>query len=118
MASDVLRHAAAAGVDNAQAVVEQALALAEGKLASHKGFITRKVSERSSRWTPQWLDAMIADRVMSGVLATLGEMYAPDHPWRVELALMQVFRQIRSTDYFGSYSPVPNSRCIQRGNGR
>src|SRR5262249_1712014 len=47
--------------------------------------ITRKISERTSRWIPQWLDAIIADRVMSGVLATLNEMRSPTHPWRLEL---------------------------------
>lgn len=70
---------------NAQALLDRALDLAEGALGRHKDFITRKVSERSSRWIPQWVDAMIADRVMSGVLATLNEMRAPEHPWRVEL---------------------------------
>ena len=70
---------------NAQALLDRALDLAEGALGRHKDFITRKVSERSSRWIPQWVDAIIADRVMSGVLATLNEMRAPEHPWRVEL---------------------------------
>src|SRR5262249_30826814 len=51
----------------------------------HKDFIVGKVSERTSRWIPKWLDAIIADRVMSGVLSTLNEMRAPEHPWRIEL---------------------------------
>src|SRR5215468_4345446 len=45
---------------NAQAVLDQALDLAQSTLADRKDFITRKVSERTSRWIPQWLDAIIA----------------------------------------------------------
>jgi uncharacterized membrane-anchored protein YjiN (DUF445 family) len=70
---------------NAQALLDHALDLAESSLARHKDFINRQVSERTSRWIPKWLDAIIADRVMSGVLATLNEMRAPTHPWRLEL---------------------------------
>jgi uncharacterized membrane-anchored protein YjiN (DUF445 family) len=70
---------------NAQALLDSALDFAEGALARHKDFITRKVSERSSRWIPQWVDTIIADRVMSGVLTTLNEMRTPEHPWRAEL---------------------------------
>src|SRR5262249_19408921 len=56
---------------NAQALLDQVVDLAQSTLADRKDFITRKISERTSRWIPQWLDAIIADRVMSGVLATL-----------------------------------------------
>src|SRR6516164_9394739 len=43
-------------------------------------------SEHSSRWIPKWVDNMIAERVMAGLLSTLQELRDPDHPWRVELS--------------------------------
>jgi uncharacterized membrane-anchored protein YjiN (DUF445 family) len=69
----------------AQTLLEQALDFAEASLLSHKDFITQKVTEQSSRWIPKWVDNMIAARVMNGLLSTMREMRAPDHPWRAEL---------------------------------
>src|SRR5262249_507513 len=50
-----------------------------------KDVIGQKVSEHSYRWVPAWVDRIIADRVMNGMLTTLRELRDPDHPWRVEL---------------------------------
>ena len=69
----------------AQALIEYALDFAESSLASHRDVISQKVAEKSSRWIPRWVDSLIAERVMSGVLATLAEMRDPGHPWRIEL---------------------------------
>jgi uncharacterized membrane-anchored protein YjiN (DUF445 family) len=66
--------------------IERALDFAEHSLKRHKSAITEIVSEQSSRWIPKWVDRMIADRVLAGVLSTLEELRDEDHPWRVELA--------------------------------
>jgi uncharacterized membrane-anchored protein YjiN (DUF445 family) len=66
--------------------IERALDFAEHSLKRHKSAITDIVSEQSSRWIPKWVDRMIADRVLAGVLSTLEELRDEDHPWRVELA--------------------------------
>jgi uncharacterized membrane-anchored protein YjiN (DUF445 family) len=44
------------------------------------------VSQKSSRFVPGWVDAIIADRIISGVTQLLEEMRQPNHPWRVDLA--------------------------------
>jgi uncharacterized membrane-anchored protein YjiN (DUF445 family) len=68
-----------------QALLNRAIELAEAPLLSHKDFIRAKVTQNSSRFIPRWVDAMLADKVMSGLQSSLAEMRAPDHPWRVEL---------------------------------
>jgi len=68
-----------------QALLNRAIELAEASLLSHKDFIRAKVAENSSRFIPRWVDAMLADKVISGLQSTLAEMRAPDHPWRIEL---------------------------------
>jgi len=70
----------------AQAAIERALDLGERSLRRNKATINRIVSEHSSRWIPRWVDNMIAERVMTGLLSTLEELRDPDHPWRVELS--------------------------------
>jgi uncharacterized membrane-anchored protein YjiN (DUF445 family) len=70
----------------AQAALERALDLGERSLRRNKPAIHRIVSEHSSRWIPKWVDNMIAERVMAGLLSTLQELRDPDHPWRVELS--------------------------------
>jgi uncharacterized membrane-anchored protein YjiN (DUF445 family) len=44
--------------------------------------IRAKVAAHSYRWLPRWVDDRLADKVLAGLLDTLAEMRAPDHPWR------------------------------------
>jgi uncharacterized membrane-anchored protein YjiN (DUF445 family) len=68
-----------------QALLDSAIEHGRNWLASHEAFIQQQVVEKSSRWVPKWLDAMLAKRIITGLLATIEEMRNPDHPWRVEL---------------------------------
>src|SRR6185312_13490843 len=69
----------------AQALLAQAIEQSEGWLTGNKDVFIDKVSQRSSRWIPKWIDRMIAEKVLNGVLGTLAEMRNPLHPWRIEL---------------------------------
>jgi uncharacterized membrane-anchored protein YjiN (DUF445 family) len=69
----------------AQALLGRAIEQSETWLAGNKDLLTEKVSERSSRWIPKWVDRMIAEKVLNGLLGTLAEMRDPSHPWRIEL---------------------------------
>jgi uncharacterized membrane-anchored protein YjiN (DUF445 family) len=69
----------------AQALLALAIEQSEAWLVSNKDVLTDKVSERSSRWIPKWIDRMIAEKVLNGLLGTLAEMRDPLHPWRIEL---------------------------------
>jgi uncharacterized membrane-anchored protein YjiN (DUF445 family) len=68
-----------------QALLDSAIEHARTWLASHESFVQQKVMEKSSPWVPKWLDAMLAKRIMTGLLATIEEMRNPNHPWRIEL---------------------------------
>jgi uncharacterized membrane-anchored protein YjiN (DUF445 family) len=68
-----------------QALLDSAIEHGRSWLASHQDFIQQQVMEKSSRWVPKWLDAMLAKRIITGLLATIEEMRNPDHPWRIEL---------------------------------
>jgi uncharacterized membrane-anchored protein YjiN (DUF445 family) len=54
-------------------------------LARRRTSIARKISEQSSRWIPRWIDQIIADKLMNGMLSTLAEMRDPSQPRRIEL---------------------------------
>lgn len=69
----------------AQAFIAQAIELSEVWLTANKGYLTRKISQQSSRWIPKWIDKIIAEKVLNGMLSTLREMRDPAHPWRIEL---------------------------------
>ena len=69
----------------AQAMLDRAVEIGGEALAHHKDFIRQRVAENSSSWIPKWIDNMIADKVMNGLLGTIGEMRNPDHPWRREV---------------------------------
>jgi len=69
-----------------QTLVEHAITYAAAALARNRDAIKQKVSQRSSRLLPKWIDAIVADRIVAGLTQALNEMRAPDHPWRAELA--------------------------------
>ncbi len=69
----------------AEQALDRGIVFAEVSLARQKDIIGRKVAEHSYRWVPSWVDRIIADRVMNGMLSTLRELRDPEHPWRMEL---------------------------------
>lgn len=69
-----------------QTLVEHALTYGRTALANNRELIKQKVSQRTSRLIPKWIDAIVADKVVAGITQILDEMREPDHPWRVELA--------------------------------
>jgi uncharacterized membrane-anchored protein YjiN (DUF445 family) len=69
----------------AEALIAQAIEYSQSYLGANKDYFSAKISEQSARWVPKWIDKMIADKVMSGLLSSLTEMRNPKHPWRVEL---------------------------------
>jgi uncharacterized membrane-anchored protein YjiN (DUF445 family) len=69
-----------------QTVIEKAIDYGHAALARNRETIKLKVSQRSSRLIPKWIDAIVADKIVAGVTQILEEMREPNHPWRVELA--------------------------------
>jgi uncharacterized membrane-anchored protein YjiN (DUF445 family) len=69
----------------AQTVLDRGIELGEASIAQYKDFITARIAEKTYRFVPKWVDALLADKVMSGLKSTLGEMRQQDHPWRQEL---------------------------------
>ncbi len=68
-----------------QQLAERLLAWASTTLAKNREAIRNKVSKRTSRLIPKWIDGIVADRIIDGVTRILDEMREPDHPWRIEM---------------------------------
>ena len=68
-----------------QALVEKAISIAAAALTDNRDVIKATVTQKSSRFIPKWVDAIVADKIMSGLTQLLDEMRNPAHPWRVEL---------------------------------
>jgi len=69
----------------AQALIARGVEYGQSYLASNKDYFSDKIAQQSSSWIPKWIDKIIADKVMNGMLSTLIEMRDPKHPWRIEL---------------------------------
>jgi len=69
-----------------QALVERMIVLAASALADRRDTVKAKVSAKSSRFIPSWVDSIIADRIVGGVTQLLEEMRDPAHPWRAEFS--------------------------------
>ncbi|KJC57552.1 hypothetical protein UP10_28245 [Bradyrhizobium sp. LTSPM299] len=70
---------------DAQTLIERLVVSASSALANNRDTIRKKISQRSYRFMPKWVDGMVADRIINGVSQTLDEMREPNHPWRIEL---------------------------------
>jgi uncharacterized membrane-anchored protein YjiN (DUF445 family) len=68
-----------------QALAEKLLDWASTALANNRESIRAKVSKRTSRLIPRWIDGIVADKIIDGVTRTLDEMREPNHPWRIEM---------------------------------
>ncbi len=69
----------------AQALISQAIEYSESWLDDNKDYLTSRIARQSSSRIPKWIDKIIAEKVLNGVLSTLGEMRNPRHPWRIEM---------------------------------
>jgi uncharacterized membrane-anchored protein YjiN (DUF445 family) len=68
-----------------QALAEKLLDWASTTLANNRETLRNKVSKRTSRLIPKWIDSMVADKIIDGVARILDEMREPSHPWRIEM---------------------------------
>src|SRR5579863_1193023 len=68
-----------------QALAERLLDWASTTLAKNRETLRAKVSKRTSRLIPKWIDGIVADRIIDGVTRILDEMREPEHPWRIEM---------------------------------
>jgi len=68
-----------------QALVERAIDIGARALTDNRDRIKVTVSQKSSRFIPKWVDAIVADKIVSGLTQLLQEMRDPSHPWRSEL---------------------------------
>jgi uncharacterized membrane-anchored protein YjiN (DUF445 family) len=64
------------------ALAERAIAYVDAALARNDELVRAKVAAQSSWWIPKWVDNRLADRVMSGMRGSLGELHGANHPWR------------------------------------
>jgi uncharacterized membrane-anchored protein YjiN (DUF445 family) len=69
-----------------QTLIEHGISYASAALVRNRETIRQKVSERSSRLIPKWVDGIMADRLVAGLTRALEEMREPNHPWRIELS--------------------------------
>jgi uncharacterized membrane-anchored protein YjiN (DUF445 family) len=70
-----------------QALVERAITIAARMLTDNRDRIKVTVTQKSSRFIPKWVDAIVADKIVSGLTQLLEEMRDPAHPWRTELGV-------------------------------
>ncbi len=69
-----------------QALVDRMISFAANALAGKSDLIKVTVTRKSSRFIPKWVDAIVADKIVSGLTQLLEEMRDPGHPWRAELS--------------------------------
>lgn len=67
-----------------QELFDRFLDTAADFLLRNEDTIRERVTDRSWKWLPRWVDRKLADKVMDGSLDTLAELRDPDHPWRAQ----------------------------------
>jgi len=68
-----------------QGPIDRGINFAATALANNRNLIKTQVTQKTSRFIPKWVDAIVADKIVSGLAQLLEEMRNPAHPWRAEL---------------------------------
>jgi uncharacterized membrane-anchored protein YjiN (DUF445 family) len=79
-----------------QKLFDLAVEIGTDYLNQHDESIRAKLVKRSNSWVPEWVDARMANKIMSGLNEWLAEMHDPAHPFRSQLrgALEKLIRQL------------------------
>ncbi len=96
------------------AFYDRGLNIAETWVAQNEDMIRRKVEENTARWIPGWVDKLLGDKVMAGLLSTLGEARAPDHAWRAawDLWFGELAEELASDDELRSRGEALKTRLL------
>ena len=66
------------------AILDHLVTEARSFVAHNRSFIRGKVAKECPEWLPLWVETQIAQGVAHGIDASLGELTAHDHPWRLK----------------------------------
>ncbi|ARJ67978.1 hypothetical protein WV31_02080 [Magnetospirillum sp. ME-1] len=69
------------------AILDHLVTEARSFVAQNRSFIRAKVAKECPEWLPLWVETQIAQGVTQGIDGSLGELTAPDHPWRLKFEL-------------------------------
>ncbi len=98
----------------AQALLDRAIVYTGDLLYHNRDQIQKSVSTKSPRWLPKWIDAMLADRVVEGLVGTLAKMRNPAHPWRRELqkSVHKLIRDLANDPEFLAHGEELKTRVL------
>lgn len=65
-----------------QSLFDQVLSELSQFLNRNEGFIRQKVAAECGSWVPHIVEDILAERILSGIGASLKELRNPEHPWR------------------------------------
>jgi uncharacterized membrane-anchored protein YjiN (DUF445 family) len=66
------------------AILDHLMTEARSFVAQNRQFIRKRVAKECPEWLPMWVETQIAQGVAHGIDASLGELTAHDHPWRLK----------------------------------
>jgi len=70
---------------HAEGLIDRGVKLAQDYLAGHRDQLRGPPPETAGKWLTSWIDRALADRALDELIAALGEMRRPDHPWREDI---------------------------------
>jgi uncharacterized membrane-anchored protein YjiN (DUF445 family) len=73
------------GGEGGGAILDAGLDLTAAALVRNEDLIRAEVAGRTYRWLPRWVDQKIGEAILKGLVETLEQMRAPEHPWRVRV---------------------------------
>ena len=69
----------------AQLILDRALIYLGDLLAEKETYIKYRISANAPKWMPKWVDSLLLERVMTGLVGSLRNLRNPTHPWRKDI---------------------------------
>ena len=69
----------------AQIILDRIIVYLGDLLVNKEEYIKSRVSHNAPKWMPKWIDSILVERVLNGIMLSLKNLQDPSHKWRKDI---------------------------------
>ena len=88
---------------DAQIILDKVIIYLSALLLNKEAYIKSRVKDNTPVWMPKWVDAILVERVLKGIMQTLDSLQDPSHKWRKDInkSIETLIKELKNDpDYF------------------
>jgi len=96
----------------AQIILDRLIIYLGDLLLNKEEYIKRRISHNAPKWMPKWIDSILVERVLSGIMLSLNNLQDPSHKWRKDInqSIENLIKELhQDPDYFNKGEALKSS---------